>query len=234
MHSRHVIHRDLKPENIFISHDGKIKIADFGWAIRTQTPQDVIVGTVHYMAPEMMLGFYDTKVDIWAMGILLFELFDKKLPFFPGTFEELRELFQEEGFDKVPKKAPCTEAIELVVQLLEYEPKKRINLNEVLVHPWIVRHCESKVKSVPISIESKEPVQNFNLPVFDLNSSTESEPVHKISSGNNSNSFKFKIGNTSASHTSSLNSSLGDLNYVPHARMESPTMPTSELIQPKI
>jgi serine/threonine protein kinase len=235
MHSRHVIHRDLKPENIFISHDGKIKIADFGWAIRTQTPQDVIVGTVHYMAPEMMLGFYDTKVDIWAMGILLFELFDKKLPFFPGTFEELRELFQEEGFDKVPKNAPCTEATDLVVQLLEYEPKKRINLNEVLVHPWIVRHCDSKVKSVPISIESKEPAQSYKLP-FDLNSSSESEHVQTkhISSGNNSNSFKFKIGNTSTSHTSSLNSSLGDINYVPHPKIESPTMLTSDFVQPKI
>jgi serine/threonine protein kinase len=238
MHSRNVIHRDLKPENIFISHDGKIKIADFGWAIRTQTPQDVIVGTVHYMAPEMMLGFYDTKVDIWAMGILLFELFDKKLPFFPGTFEELRELFQDEGFDKVPKKAPCNDAIELVVQLLEYEPRKRINLNEVLVHPWIVRHCDSKIRSIPISIESKESTSHsLNLPGFELNSSSESEPVvqTKPISGNNSTaSFRFRFGNTSTSNTTSLNSSLGDISSMPGARVESPTIPKSEYIQPKI
>jgi len=241
MHSRHVIHRDLKPENIFISHDGKIKIADFGWAIRTQSPQDVIVGTVHYMAPEMMLGFYDTKVDIWAMGILLFELFDKKLPFFPGTFEELRELFQDEGFDRVPKKAPCPEAIDLVVRLLEYEPLKRINLNEVLVHPWIVRHCDSKVKSIPIAIESKEHVQSFNLPGFERNSSSDSEQhvPSKPVSGNNSASFKFRIGNTSTSHTSSLNSSLNsslsDISHAPRARQETPPIPNSnEHIQPKI
>jgi serine/threonine protein kinase len=238
MHSRHVIHRDLKPENIFISHDGKIKIADFGWALRTQSPQDVIVGTVHYMAPEMMLGFYDTKVDIWAMGILLFELFDKKLPFFPGTFEELRELFQDEGFDKVPKKAPCPEAIDLVVKLLEYEPTKRINLNEVLVHPWIVRHCDSKVKSIPISIESKEQTKShMSLPFIELNLNSSSESEHapsKPTSGNNSTSFKFKFGNTSLSHTSSLNSSLGDIAPVPCATLESPPNAKSELIHPKI
>lgn len=239
MHSRHVIHRDLKPENIFISHDGKIKIADFGWALRTQSPQDVIVGTVHYMAPEMMLGFYDTKVDIWAMGILLFELFDKKLPFFPGTFEELRELFQDEGFDKVPKKAPCAEAVDLVVRLLEYEPLKRINLNEVLVHPWIVRHCESKVKSIPIAIESKEQARSQQLPFIELNlnSSSESDHTSKSHSGHNSTSFKFKFGNagsTSLSHTSSLNSSLGDIAPVPRATLESPSNPKSEFIQPKI
>jgi len=236
MHSKNVIHRDLKPENIFISHDGKIKIADFGWAIRTQSPQDVIVGTVHYMAPEMMLGVYDTKVDIWALGILLFELFDKKLPFFPGTFEELRELFQDEGFDRVPKKAPSAEAVELVVKLLEYEPKRRISLEEVLLHPWIVRHCESKVKSIPISIESKVPVHSCTL---DLNSSSEStDSVHsKPESGKSSISFKFRFGNatTSTSHTGSLNSSLGEITVMPRAVHESPTISNkSEVIQPKI
>jgi len=238
MHSKHVIHRDLKPENIFISHDGKIKIADFGWAIRTQSPQDVIVGTVHYMAPEMMLGVYDTRVDIWALGILLFELFDKKLPFFPGTFEELRDLFQDEGFDRVPKKAPCAEAVELVVKLLEFDSKKRISLEEVLLHPWIVRHCESKIKSNPISIESKEPAQNQSY-TLDLHSysSESTDSVHsKPESAKNSISFKFRFGNatTSTSHTSSLNNSLGEVTALPRARHESPTMSKSEVIQPKI
>jgi len=193
------------------------------------------------MAPEMMLGFYDTKVDIWAMGILLFELFDKKLPFFPGTFEELRELFQDEGFDKVPKKAPCAEAVDLVVRLLEYEPQKRINLNEVLVHPWIVRHCESKVKSIPISIESKEQTRSQHLPFIELNLNSSSESVSdhvpsKPASGNNSNntSFRFKFGNTSASHTNSLNSSLGDTAPVPRATLESPPNTKTEFTQPKI
>lgn len=68
----------------------------------------------------MMLGFYDTKVDIWALGILLFELFDKKLPFFPGTFDELRELFQEEGFDREPKRAPCKEAVDLGILVIHF------------------------------------------------------------------------------------------------------------------
>jgi serine/threonine protein kinase len=86
------------------------------------------------MAPEMVTGVYDSKVDIWAMGILLFELFDKKLPFFPGTFGELkyvdnlfysislqflisREMFEQKkrghhDFRRIPKHAPF-EAAEL-------------------------------------------------------------------------------------------------------------------------
>jgi aurora kinase len=138
MHSKHVIHRDLKPENIFLSHEGKIKIADFGWAVKSNAPQTVVVGTVHYMAPEMVNGSsYDCRVDTWAMGILLFELFDKSLPFYPGTYEELKEVFREKSFSNCPRHAPSTDAADLVMKLLEMDPKRRITLSEVIVHSWL-------------------------------------------------------------------------------------------------
>jgi aurora kinase len=138
MHSKNVIHRDLKPENIFLSHEGKIKIADFGWAVKSNSPQTVVVGTVHYMAPEMVNGSsYDSRVDIWAMGILLFELFDKSLPFYPGTYEDLKEVFREKTFSNCPRQAPSSDAADLVMKLLEMDPKRRIPLAEVIVHPWL-------------------------------------------------------------------------------------------------
>jgi len=156
MHSKHVIHRDLKPENIFISHDGKVKIADFGWAVKTKALQDIIVGTIHYMAPEMITGFYDTRVDIWALGMLSFELFDKKLPFYPGTFEELKDMFRKKRhFEKVPQNA-SSKASDLVVRLLEADQEKRITLEEVLVHPWLTRFAQTEPKPVSYLLDKSE------------------------------------------------------------------------------
>jgi len=162
IHSKNVIHRDLKPENIFLSHDGKVKLADFGWAIKTKSPQDVIVGTVHYMAPEMMSGIYDARIDIWALGILLFELFDKKLPFFPGTFEELKDLFEQHNFNKIPRNVPSPEAADIVVRLLEPNPKKRITLAEVVSHPWILsKTLDFRLKNIHL-YNSTEEINNNN------------------------------------------------------------------------
>lgn len=72
MHSKLIIHRDLKPENLLLAN-GRIKIADFGWAVHTQRRRDTVCGTLDYLAPEIVLGeTHDFKVDVWSLGILAF------------------------------------------------------------------------------------------------------------------------------------------------------------------
>lgn len=85
LHSQNVIHRDLKPENLLLDKNLNIKISDFGWSTmrkREQEMRSTFCGTVDYMAPEMVKNKkYDFKVDIWSLGVLLYELTQKKAPF---------------------------------------------------------------------------------------------------------------------------------------------------------
>lgn len=77
MHARFVIHRDVKPENVLVAEDGALKLADFGAAVHAPAPHDTrrtFCGTAEYVAPELLRGLYDRRVDDWALGVLLFEL----------------------------------------------------------------------------------------------------------------------------------------------------------------
>ncbi|KAH0996438.1 hypothetical protein GBA52_020302 [Prunus armeniaca] len=89
LHSHHIIHRDLKPENILLSHsddDAVVKVADFGLS-RSLHPGDyaeTVCGSPLYMAPEVLqFERYDGKVDMWSVGVILFELLNGCPPF-PG------------------------------------------------------------------------------------------------------------------------------------------------------
>ncbi|XP_039057240.1 cyclin-dependent kinase F-4-like isoform X2 [Hibiscus syriacus] len=89
MHQRGYFHRDLKPENLLVTKD-IIKIADFGLAreISSHPPYTEYVSTRWYRAPEVLLQsyLYTAKVDMWAMGAIMAELFTLR-PLFPGTSE---------------------------------------------------------------------------------------------------------------------------------------------------
>jgi serine/threonine protein kinase len=90
MQERNVIHRDIKPENILIMDLDRmhIKLCDFGWSTHTiDERRTTFCGTVDYVAPELLVqGGYDEKVDVWAVGILTYELLTGSAPF-SGTDE---------------------------------------------------------------------------------------------------------------------------------------------------
>ncbi|CAH1108714.1 unnamed protein product [Psylliodes chrysocephalus] len=84
LHSLGILYRDLKPENIIVHHTGYIKLADFGFAKRTDAKEKTFtfVGTAEYVAPEIIMSKgYDKGVDYWAYGIFIYELLVGRTPF---------------------------------------------------------------------------------------------------------------------------------------------------------
>ena len=85
VHSRRVIHRDLKTQNIFLTGNNTIKLGDFGISKVLETTcanANNVVGTPYYMAPEACQSEpYTSKSDVWALGVILYELCTLKKPF---------------------------------------------------------------------------------------------------------------------------------------------------------
>ncbi|MHC4476575.1 MAG: protein kinase domain-containing protein [Planctomycetota bacterium] len=92
LHECGIVHRDLKPGNIFYEN-GYVKIGDYGLtkaiSASQHSGQTITVGTVHYMAPEIGAGCYDRSIDIYALGILLYEMLSGQVPFFGSSPAEI-------------------------------------------------------------------------------------------------------------------------------------------------
>ncbi len=92
LHDRGIVHRDLKPGNIFYD-DGYVKIGDYGLSkfisVSRHSGQTASVGTVHYMAPEIGSGDYSRGVDIYALGVMLYEMLLGKVPFEGSSMAEV-------------------------------------------------------------------------------------------------------------------------------------------------
>ncbi|KAG8048827.1 hypothetical protein GUJ93_ZPchr0009g1332 [Zizania palustris] len=106
MHRRGFMHRDLKPENILIDARGNLKICDLGLAHSTvePPPYDSNVGTLHYRAPEVLLGStdYNELIDSWVLGCIMVELLSGKNPFNGTTnMEQLSEIINVLGANDI-------------------------------------------------------------------------------------------------------------------------------------
>ncbi|MDY7228088.1 protein kinase domain-containing protein [Hyalangium rubrum] len=140
-HEHHVIHRDLKPGNVFITRKGQVKILDFGLAYLTAAmfpamPHIPIAGTPTYMAPEQWRGEdQGERTDIWAAGVMLYELITGEPPYPEGSIAELRQrVLSEEPVPSVRALRPEVpeELAQLVAAMLVKQPSGRLQTaNEV-------------------------------------------------------------------------------------------------------
>lgn len=144
LHGKHVMHRDIKPENILVGIHGEIKISDFGWSVHApNNRRNTMCGTLDYLPPEMIKpgreeNWYSEKVDLWSLGVLMFEFLVGEAPFEDTPVMTQRRIAR--GEMTVPGFV-SSEARDLIKRLLVLDPEKRIPLEEVERHPWIVRHC---------------------------------------------------------------------------------------------
>lgn len=128
-----VVHRDLSPQNLFLLYDGTVRILDFGIAryrdryVQTAAPGRLI-GKLPYMAPEQLQGAaYDRRVDVWALGIVLWELVTLGRLFRRDT--ELRTM-EAVCSDPIPKASEVVEGLpagldQILMRALERDPEKR-------------------------------------------------------------------------------------------------------------
>lgn len=131
------IHRDIKSDNILIGSRGEVKIADFGYAAQLtqqKTKRNTIVGTPYWMAPELIRGQnYDTKVDIWSLGIMIMEMAEGEPPYM--EFPPLRALFliTTKGIPDLKDPGKWSSPFRQFVALcLEKDPEKRPDADELL------------------------------------------------------------------------------------------------------
>lgn len=142
MQERNVIHRDIKPENILIMDMDKmhVKLCDFGWSTHTIDERRMtFCGTVDYVAPELIYQEpYDEKIDIWAVGILTYELLTGSAPF---TGQNEKDTYSNiTGLDLQCNQiyeSVSVEAKDFISKILVTIPSKRMSLEDMLKHPWL-------------------------------------------------------------------------------------------------
>ena len=131
-----IIHRDIKPENLLLNEGGRILLADFGWSnFNDGEIRKTFCGTPEYIAPEMLLKKgHDTRVDIWSVGVLMFELLSGYSPFVAKSNQELYQNIRRLKIQWPKDMQPL--AKNLIGKILKLNPLDRPSLQEILNHQW--------------------------------------------------------------------------------------------------
>ncbi|CAG9314860.1 PKG_12 [Blepharisma stoltei] len=139
MHERDIVYRDLKPENIMIDEEGYPKLIDFGTAKIIQGRTYTIVGTPHYMAPEVILGKgYGISADYWCLGVMAYEFVCGMMPFGDSDEEpyKIYEKILKNRLGFPPKINKSLKTLQIVEVLLDKNPAMRANTEIIKNHSY--------------------------------------------------------------------------------------------------
>ncbi|OQR75630.1 AGC/PKA protein kinase-like [Tropilaelaps mercedesae] len=176
LHSVDILYRDLKPENILIDAAGYLKVSDFGFAKKCAGKTYSLCGTPEYLAPEIVsMRPYGKSVDVWAYGVLIFEMLCGRTPFAAPEYRDICNKICKEKVDFGDVKITdlCKD---VVIKLLAKKPSKRLGVSGrgtsgIRDHGWfygvaweaLVQRKVTAPRCFP-AVEEVQKEQPFNLP----------------------------------------------------------------------
>lgn len=142
LHTQGVIHRDIKSDSILLTHDGRVKLSDFGFC--AQVSKEVqrrksLVGTPYWMAPELISRLpYGPEVDIWSLGVMVIEMVDGEPPYFNEPPLKAMKMIR----DNLPPKLKNLHKVSPLLKgfldrMLVRDPAHRASAGELLKHPFL-------------------------------------------------------------------------------------------------
>ena len=192
-----IIHRDIKPENVLLTDTLAAKLTDFGWSnyIQEDEKRTTVCGTPIYLAPEIIKEKgHDEKVDIWCIGVLLFELATGSVPFPGNDIETL-----ENNILKLKIQWPKDINLDiknLIMKILKLDPKARISLSDMMQHHFITKYFpdstqylikpNDNAKYRPFIVSKDDPnnwdpiIHENNNIILNINSNIKEEKNEKI------------------------------------------------------
>ena len=221
IHKLNLIHRDIKGANIMLSEDGYAKLGDFGIGIQMTDDEyrTSKKGSPHWMSPQVILNKnYDTKTDIWSLGITCLELVEGEPPFADLNPDEVMEKIANnppKAEDIIDPKEHTDEFIDFVNLCLEINPKKRPTADVLIKHPFIVKLSKKKEYLKQLINEHIEEVEQFRKDKEEYLNSKENIENESINDNNNSEEHiyikNYSVGNEIQINNGGIN--LKDIGY---------------------
>jgi serine/threonine protein kinase len=174
MHPK-IVHRDIKPENVLLDQGMVAKLTDFGWSnyMQGDMKRTTVCGTPVYLAPEIINNQgHDEHVDIWCIGVLLFELMAGYSPWQGSDVQTVKY-----NISRLKIQWPRDmdrDAADLISRILKYNPEERISLSQMLLHPFFTKFFPNAISSLikpdnsiqyKVFIVSKDNPSTWN-PIF--------------------------------------------------------------------
>ena len=212
LHAAGIVFADLKPSNVLFTESGKVKLAGFSVSQRLAELESALTegkqvprrGSPFYMAPELFVedGCHSFASDIWALGVVLFEMYNGKTPFgSSASFAELQRAVTAAAVTTPELAQGASEEMRhLIARMLAKDPSDRIGWKEIVTHPWW-SGIEVATSWLPI-VESRVSVNESNFRTNFLNK------ISTHSSGLRRRNSSFDVGKESGDSSTPRSSSL--------------------------